>query len=100
MSRKSRVITYGSAALLVVVGIAGGIAFGGTFGQLLALAFIGLGLVLAVALVFYEVGLSEDRERAAEEEAAARRREEGAEPRRGLPKRRLDRRRGERRRLR
>jgi hypothetical protein len=94
MSKRSRVVSYGSVVLLVLAGIGAAVAFGGTFGQVLALALIGLGLVLATGLVFYEVGLSEDRERAQE---AARRRP----PRRDRPmRRRLDRMRGRRRRLR
>ena len=94
MSNRSRVISYGSALLFVLAGIGGAVGFGGTFGQILALALIGLGLVLATGLVFFEVGLSEDRERAREE---ARR----GSPRRDRPRvRRLDRRRGQRRRLR
>ncbi len=101
MRLRSRVIGYGGAALLVVAGVAGGIGFGGTLGQMLELVLISLGLILATALVFYEVGLSEDRERAREE---ARRREaekpEVKHPRRPLPRLRLERRRGQRRRLR
>lgn len=67
MTRRSRILWFGSAALLVLAGIAGAIAFGGTLGQVLALALIGLGLVLATGLVFLEVGLSEDRERSREQ---------------------------------
>jgi hypothetical protein len=123
MRSRSRVIGYGGAAVLVVVGIVGGVIFGGTFGQLFALVVVSLGLIQAVALVFYEVGLSEDRERAREErerarqererageaaerarEAAERGREEARRHERtqpGQPRRRLrlDRRRGQRRRL-
>ena len=97
MRSRSRVIGFGSALLLVIAGVAGGIGFGGTFGQILALALISLGLVLATALVFYEVGLSEDRERAREE---ARKRERDSPPRgKRRPRLRLGRRRGQRRRL-
>lgn len=93
MSRRSRVISYGSGGLLVAVGLAAGLVIGGTVGQIVAIALIGLGLILATALVFYEVGLSEDRERAREE---AERRRRGQPP---PPHRRsgLDRRRGRRR---
>jgi hypothetical protein len=42
-------------------------------GEDLALVLISLGAVLAVSLVFLEVGFSEDRERAREEAARARR---------------------------
>jgi hypothetical protein len=95
MSRKGRAVGYGSAVVLVLVGVGLGVAFGGTFGQVVALVLVGLGLVQIVALVFYEVGLSEDRERAREE---AQKRKI-AEPRRGRPRVRLERRRGQRRRL-
>jgi hypothetical protein len=49
--------------VLVVAGAAGALAFSGTLGQVLAVILVSLGLVLATALVFLEVGLSEDRER-------------------------------------
>jgi hypothetical protein len=101
MSRCSRIVGFGSSALLVGFGVAGGIAFRGTFGQILAIVLVSLGLVLATGLVFYEVGLSEDRERA-REDARRRQREEPREIR-NLPRSRrsrLDRRRGARRRLR
>ncbi|HLY49344.1 MAG TPA: hypothetical protein VKR21_09115 [Solirubrobacteraceae bacterium] len=113
MSRRSRVIGFGSALVLVLVGVVGGVGFGGTFGQVLALILISLGGVLATALVFYEVGLSEDRERAREarlrvpEEGEARPAEkgEGRPAEKGEGRRvsrgrgHLDRRRGQRRRL-
>jgi hypothetical protein len=101
MSSRSRVIGFGSALVLVIAGVAGGVGFGGTFGQVLALALVSLGGVLATALVFYEVGLSEDRERAREE---AKKREQKPDKQRGRPRisrerLRLERRRGQRRRL-
>src|SRR5438477_12512974 len=105
MTKRGRIIGYGLAALLVLLGAVGAAVAGGG-GQLLALVFIGLGLVLATSLVFFEVGLSEDRER--EREEALRRAEERdreAERRRvGRPTRsrerpRLGRMRGQQRRL-
>jgi hypothetical protein len=77
MGLRSRVIAYGAALVLVVAGVAGGVGFGGTFGQILAIVLISLGLVLATALVFYEVGLSEDKERAAEQERRSEREQRG-----------------------
>ena len=41
--------------------------FPGLTGQLLALVLISVGLGAVVLLVFYEVGLSEDKDRAAEQ---------------------------------
>lgn len=96
MSRRSRILSFGSAALLVVLGTVGAIAFSSTVGQVAAMVLIGLGLILATGLVFLEVGLSEDRERARE---AQRARREGAPPH-PAGGRRLGRLRGSRRKLR
>ena len=107
MTGRSRILGFGSAAVLVLAGIAGAIAFSGTVGQLLALILIGLGFVLATGLVFLEVGLSEDRERARAEDQASgteapphdRGPGQRGPDRRSTP-RRMDRMRGTRRRLR
>lgn len=95
MSRRSRIVGFGSAALLVVVGIACALAFSGGLAQNLAFVLVGLGLVLATSLVFYEVGLTEDRERAREEEKRRKPRSPARPARRPL-----DRMRGRPRRLR
>lgn len=92
MSRRARIVGFGSAALLVVAGGACAAVFGGGLGAVLALVLISLGCVEAVSLVFAEVGFSEDRARAREAERAARR---SARP----APRRFDRMRGRRRRL-
>src|SRR5947209_9500068 len=68
MTKRGRILSFGSAALLVLAGAIGAAAVSGTVGQVMALALISLGLVLATGLVFLEVGLSEDRDRALEEE--------------------------------
>lgn len=101
MSRRSRIIGFGSAALLVVAGIVGAVVFGGLLGELLALVLIALGLVLATALVFLEVGLSEDKERARRDAEGSPRRSapRGPAPGEGRAKPRLERKRGSRRRL-
>ena len=74
MTRRSRIVGFGSAALLVAAGVVCAAVVAPGLGEDLALVLISLGLILAVSLVFLEVGLSEDRERAREE--AVRRREE------------------------
>lgn len=96
MTRRSRIVGFGSAALLVVAGIVCAFIFGGTLGQNLAFVLVALGLVEATSLVFYEVGLTEDRERAREEEKKRRASRPPARPAR----RPLDRMRGRSRRLR
>jgi hypothetical protein len=71
MSRQSRIAWYGSAGLLVVLGVVAATVLIGTTGQALAFVLIGLGLVLVTSLIFLEVGLSEDRDRAREEKASS-----------------------------
>ncbi len=109
MSRRGRIIWYGLAGCLVVAGAAVAAAVGSTAGQVIGLLSVGFGLVLATSLVFYEVGLSEDRARAREQAERAReqaaREAEAREP--GAPHQsdrsprvRLPRARGRRRRIR
>lgn len=68
MSRRSRIVAYGSAAAVAVIGGICAAVIPGLTGQLFALVLISVGLGAMVLLVFYEVGLSEDKERAAEQE--------------------------------
>jgi hypothetical protein len=68
MTKRGRILSFGSACLLVLAGALAAAIVGGTVGQVMAFALISLGLVLATGLVFLEVGLSEDRDRALEEE--------------------------------
>jgi hypothetical protein len=103
MTTRSRIVSFGTAILMVVAGGVGASVFSGTTGQVVALVLIGLGLVLATGLVFLEVGLSEDRERAREAERllAAETRPDPLHPPRPASKRaRLARMRGSRRRVR
>lgn len=79
MTRRSRIVGFGSAALLVLLGVGSAVAFSGGLGQNLAFALVALGLVLATSLVFYEVGLTEDRDR--KRESAERDREREREER-------------------
>jgi heme A synthase len=104
MTRRSRILSFGAAAVLVVLGAVGAVAFSSTLGQVVAMVLIGVGLILATALVFLEVGLSEDRERAraakrAEREAAPSQASHGPGPKELQGRRRLRRMRGSRRRL-
>ena len=66
MSKRSRIVAFGTAALIVLAGILAAVFVSGETGQIVAMVLIGLGLVLATSLVFLEVGLSEDRELARE----------------------------------
>jgi len=107
MTRRSRIVGFGSAALLVVLGAVCAAVFSPGLGEDLALVLISLGAILAVSLVFLEVGFSEDRERAREEAARAhvaqeeeRRRNPAVKPPRQQSRTRLPRMRGRPRRLR
>lgn len=57
-------LTFGSAGALMVASVLVGLAFPGVVGEAFAISLGSLGLIGFVSLAFYEVGLSEDRERA------------------------------------
>jgi hypothetical protein len=63
VSIRGRILGYGAAAVLTLGGIAAAVA-GGLVGQVLAIGGITFGLGGALLLLFYEVGLSEERDRA------------------------------------
>jgi hypothetical protein len=67
MSTRWRLRAYGPAALLVLVGGVCAAVSGSTTGQIVGYTIGTLGLGAIVLLVFYEIGLSEDRDRAEEE---------------------------------
>jgi hypothetical protein len=73
MPRRTRIAAFGSAGALAVAGVLCGVLISGLAGQVLAIALISLGLGGALLLVFFEVGLSEDQERAREERASEER---------------------------
>ena len=68
VARRTRIIAFGTAAVLVLAGVLCGVFVGGLAGALLAIVLNSLGLGGVVLLLFLEVGLSEDRERARETE--------------------------------
>lgn len=61
MRTRTRLVAYGATAALTLGGIAAAVA-GGLVGQVLAIAGITFGLGGALLLMFYEVGLSEERD--------------------------------------
>jgi hypothetical protein len=86
MSPRARIFSYGTACVLVVIGGAAAALFPGLTGELLATALISIGLGGVVLLIFYEVGLSEDRERAEEAERDRRAAERRARRSQRLPR--------------
>jgi hypothetical protein len=67
VSRRARILAFGSALVATLAGVGAAVA-GGLTGQVFAIALITLGLGGALLLAFLEVGLSEDRARARDEE--------------------------------
>jgi hypothetical protein len=63
MTPRSRVLAYGSAAVLAIAGVMCGVLIRGLTGEVLAIALLLAGLGGALLMVFLEVGLSEDRAR-------------------------------------
>jgi hypothetical protein len=77
VNRRTRSLSFGSAAALAVAGTLCLVLVGGLTGEVLAIILLSLGFGGAVLLAFLEVGLSEDRARARED---ARRRRPPAGP--------------------
>lgn len=65
MSSRDRVKAYGSAVAFMLAGVACSALVAGTTGEVVGIVLVSLGGVAAVSLLFYEVGISEDRERQA-----------------------------------
>jgi hypothetical protein len=65
---RSRILAYGTAAAAVVAGALCEALISGVVGDAIAIALLLAGLGGALLLLFYEVGLSEERERARDEE--------------------------------
>ncbi|HWE11562.1 MAG TPA: hypothetical protein VG325_19605 [Solirubrobacteraceae bacterium] len=63
LNRSARAIRYGLAIAVVIIGILCGAVIPGTTGGTICTAVVGIGLVGVVSLVFYDVGLTEDRDR-------------------------------------
>ncbi len=70
--KRRRILAYGAAVVLTVAGF-GSAALGGLAAQVAGIALVSAGLGGALLLAFYEVGLSEDRDRADQEQRRRRR---------------------------
>jgi hypothetical protein len=68
----ARALRYALAIAVVVAGILCGAIIPGTLGGTICTAVVGVGLVAVVSLVFYDVGLTEDRDRARREKRLER----------------------------
>jgi hypothetical protein len=63
VNRRTRILRYGASIAVALVGVACGALIPGTAGGTAATVLVGIGLVGVVSLLFYEVGLTEDRDR-------------------------------------
>lgn len=88
VSPRLRILTFGSAAALVIAGGVSAAFVGGVTGEFLTIVLMSVGLAGAVLLVFLEIGLSEDREYAREEKRRKRDRKVPGARRRPPPPRR------------
>ncbi|MEA2370889.1 MAG: hypothetical protein QOH12_1283 [Solirubrobacteraceae bacterium] len=86
---RARIIGYGGSLGLVLIGVLVAILRTDSLGMAGAVALISVGLVAATSLVFYEVGLSEDRARARESQARRPPPDPTEEPASPQPPRRL-----------
>jgi hypothetical protein len=71
---RSRILAFGSAALLVLAGALCAALVDGLTGELLTIGLMSIGLAGALLLVFLEIGLGEERE-IARDEARRRKRQ-------------------------
>lgn len=68
MQRRTRILAFGSAAVLVLAGVVCAALVGGVTGEVLTIVLMSAGLAGALLLAFLEIGLGEERELAREEE--------------------------------
>ncbi len=73
MAPRTRVWAYGSVVAVMIVGVLFRVLLGGFTGEIIAVTLLSLGAGAILLLVFLEVGLSEDHERAEEEDKRRRR---------------------------
>jgi hypothetical protein len=67
-----RIVAFGSAAALVLAGIACAVLVSGVTGEVLTIVLMSAGLAGALLLVFLEVGLGEERDLAREQQRRRR----------------------------
>ena len=68
MTPRGRAVAAAAVVGLILAGLLSALLLDGGTATFLTILFVSVAIVVAVSLVFYEVGLSEDRERAREEQ--------------------------------
>jgi hypothetical protein len=86
MTLRNRVLSFGAAGLLIVLGLIAEPVLGGIAGEATAIGLLSLGGIAIASLIFLEVGLSEDNARERDLRAARALRARGRpRPRRRRP---------------
>lgn len=73
MNPRLRLVMFGLAATLVLVGAACAILVEGVTGEVLTIVLMSVGLAGGLLLVFFEIGVGEERELARDEERRRKR---------------------------
>jgi hypothetical protein len=84
VSRRARILSYGSLGVLVLAGAACAALVGGIAGEVLTIVLISVGLGGALLLVFLEIGLGEERDLAQAERTRRERQQRRRSDRRSL----------------
>jgi hypothetical protein len=85
---RTRIVAFGSAALLVLAGGVCAAVVGGVTGEVLTIVLVSGGLVVGLLLIFLEIGLDEERDIAREQASRRERAESGTGKRRAVSIRR------------
>ena len=88
MTPRTRIVAFGSAALLVLAGGVCAAVVGGLTGEVLTIVLVSGGLVVGLLLIFLEIGLDEERDIAREQASRRERADAGTGKRRQLSIRR------------
>ena len=83
MTPRLRIAAFGSAAALVIAGLACSILVAGVTGEVLAVVLMSVGFAGGVLLLFLEVGLGEERDLARDQELRRSREKRALGVRRG-----------------
>jgi hypothetical protein len=78
LAPRARILAFSGAGLLVLAGALCAALVGGLAGEILTIVLISIGLGGALLLVFLEIGLGEERDRAHEEQLRRERQERGS----------------------
>jgi hypothetical protein len=84
MASRTRVVAYGSAALVFLAGVACAVLVDGLTGEVLTIVLMSVGLAGALLFVFLDIGLGEERDLARERERSGRRPRRAFDARRRL----------------